>query len=116
MALKEQDDKNDDHEAYTDNTPLTKIFGNHAEVKIISAFLSEPDTENNVTRIAELAGVARKTVYDHIDSYIEYGIVTQTREVAGSKMYKLNTENAAVESLARFEWEMIDLVSEQGTD
>jgi len=101
-----------DAEAYAEGSVLTAVFGNHAEPKILAALLSEPDQDLNVTQIAELAGVSRKTVYEHLDRFVELGLVEQTREVAGSKMYVIDTEDEAAEKLAEFEWEIIDRVAE----
>jgi len=72
-----------EQEPYAEDTVLTQVFGNHAEPKILAALLSEPDQDLNVTQIAELAGVSRKTVYEHLDRFVELGLVEQTREVAG---------------------------------
>jgi len=101
-----------DTEPYAEDTVLTQVFGSHAEAKILAALLSEPDQDLSVTQIAELAGVSRKTVYEHLDRFVELGLVEQTREVAGSKMYVIDTDDEAAETLAAFEWVMIDRVAE----
>jgi DNA-binding transcriptional ArsR family regulator len=98
--------------SYVEDSVLTALFGNHAEPKILAALLSEPDQDLNVTQISELAGVSRKTVYQHLDRFVDLGLVEQPREVAGSKMYVIDTEDDAAEKLAEFEWEMIDRVAE----
>ena len=102
----------EDAEPYAEDSVLKEVFGNHAEPKILAALLSEPDQDLNVTQISELAGVSRKTVYQHLDRFVDLGLVEQPREVAGSKMYVIDTEDEAAEKLAEFEWEMIDRVAE----
>lgn len=101
-------------EAYAEGTVLTKLFGGHARTKITAAALSEPDQDLNVTELAELSGVTRKTVYEHIDEIVALGVLEETREVAGSKMYQVNRENDIAEKVAELEWKLIDAVDEAG--
>lgn len=90
-------------EAYADDTPLTYLFGTGAKVKIVAALLGENGTDLNVTDIARLAGVARSTVYDHIDELQELGIVEHTRNVGDSPMYRFDMENEVGEHVAKLE-------------
>lgn len=82
---------------YSHNDPLQSVFGESGKVKIISALLSEKDTDLNVSDISRVGGVARSTVYDNMDGLQEMGIVVQTREIGGSPMYQINTDNEIVE-------------------
>ncbi|WP_160133121.1 winged helix-turn-helix domain-containing protein [Halococcus salsus] len=90
-------------EPYADDTPLTHLFGSGARVKILAALLGEEDTDLNVTDIARLAGVARSTVYDHIDELRELGVVEQTRDVGDSPMYRFDTDTDVGEYVAKLE-------------
>ncbi len=101
-------------EAYAEDTALTKLFGGHAKSRIIAAVLSEADQDLNVTQIAELAGVTRKTVYEHIDDLVALGVIEHTRDVAGSKMYQVDRDDDIAEKIAELEWQLIDRVDEEG--
>ena len=90
-------------EPYADDTPLTHLFGSGARVKIVAALLGEEETDLNVSDIARLAGVARSTVYDHIDELRELGIVEHTRNVGDSPMYRFDAESNVGEYVARLE-------------
>ena len=90
-------------EPYADDTPLTYLFGSGARVKIVAALLGEEGTDLNVSDIARLAGVARSTVYDHIDELRELGVVEHTRNVGDSPMYRFNAESNVGEYVARLE-------------
>jgi len=90
-------------EAYAQDTPLPQAFGDTARIKIIAAMLSEQDQDINVTEIARLAGVARSTVYDHLDELRKFNLIDQTREVAGNPMYQLNTDSPIVERIDEIE-------------
>lgn len=72
-------------------------------MKIVAALLSEDGTDLNVTDIARLAGVARSTVYDHIDELRELGVVEQTRKVGDSPMYRFDAESDVGEHVATLE-------------
>lgn len=90
-------------EAYAANTPLVKVFGDTARAKILAALLSEQERDLNVSDIARLAGVARTTVYDHIDELQELELIEQTRKVGDSPMYQITTDEKLVEHLAMVE-------------
>lgn len=90
-------------EAYAEDTPLTHLFGSGARVRIISALLSEDGTDLNTSDIARLAGVARSTVYDHLDDLRELGVVERTRTVGDSPMYRIDTESPVGRKTAELE-------------
>jgi DNA-binding MarR family transcriptional regulator len=82
----------DDHAAYAENSPFVPLFGKPARTKILAAFVSERGRDLNVRYVAKLAGVARSTVYDHLDGLQELGVIEHTRDVGGSPMYQLDEE------------------------
>lgn len=90
-------------EAYSNDTPLTHVFGDSARVKILAAMLSERDHDLNVTDIANMAGVVRSTVYDHLDELQEMHLIVKTREVSGAPMYQINNDNPIVERIREIE-------------
>jgi predicted ArsR family transcriptional regulator len=105
-------EKEKKEETYADGTVLTELLGESPKVKIISALLSENDVDLNITQIADLAGLHRTTVYDHLDDLEDLDVVRQTREVAGSPMYKINRDSQVAEDLAQLEWDLLDVISE----
>lgn len=90
-------------ESYAEDTPLTHLFGSGARVKIIAALLGEKDNDLNTTDIARLAGVARSTVYQHLDDLVELGVVERTRSVGDSPMYRIDPESEVAEHLDMLE-------------
>ena len=90
-------------EPYADDTPLTHLFGSGARVKIVAALLGEAGTDLNVSDIARLAGVARSTVYDHIDDLRELGVIEHTRNVGDSPMYRFDADDEVGEHVAKLE-------------
>jgi DNA-binding transcriptional ArsR family regulator len=90
-------------EAYAEGTPLTHLFGTPARTKIIAAMLSEKDRDLNTSDIARLAGVARSTVYDHLDDLEALGIVEQTRTIGDSPMYQAVADSELVQHIIAIE-------------
>lgn len=80
-------------EAYADGTPLVELFGDGARARILSVFVGERTRDLTVSEIARQAGVARSTVYDHLDDFLELNVVEFTRETGPSKRYQLNTDH-----------------------
>jgi len=101
------------NKTYAEGHALTKLFGESAKTKIIAALLSESDVDVNVTDIADLAGLHRTTVYDHIDDLEDLGVVEQTRTVSGSPMYQINRDSDVAEDIAKLHWDLLDVVGEE---
>lgn len=89
--------------SYTEDSPFVSLLGQPARTKILAAFVSERGRDLNVSYVADLAGVARSTVYDHLDDLRGLGVVEHTRDVGGSPMYQLNEESEIAEELVRLE-------------
>ncbi|PSP79047.1 hypothetical protein BRC81_06130 [Halobacteriales archaeon QS_1_68_20] len=109
MALEHTDRS----ETYAEDTALTELFGNGPKVKIIAALLGESDHDLNVTQIAELAGIHRTTVYDHLEDLLELGVVEQTRTVGGSQMYRIDRDSTVAEDVAQLEWDLLDVIGDE---
>lgn len=96
-----------DPEAYAADTPLTWVFGDHPEPKLIATFLSERDRDLNVTTISDIAGISRGAVYNHLDDLLDYEIIKETREMGG-QLYQINKENDYVKILLKIENQLLD--------
>lgn len=106
------DDTASDGESYAEGSALTEFLGDGPKIKILAAFLADPDPEFDytVTEIAELAGVSRNTVYRHIEDLIEVGAIVKTRESGGSPRYKFDKENDAAKRIAQLEWDLVEIL------
>lgn len=90
-------------EAYADNAPLMELFGQPARTRLISVFVDEQDYDLNISEIARQAGVARSTVYDHLDALEDLGVIEQTRETGNSNRYRLNQDSEISALLSQLE-------------
>lgn len=88
---------------YADDTPLTWIFGNTTETKIVAAVLSEPETGLHLGDIERLTGVDEKQIAERIEPLEQYDIVVCSDSDDGVRECKLNEENETVHHLRRAE-------------
>jgi DNA-binding transcriptional ArsR family regulator len=92
-----------DDEAFADDTPLVWLMGRPARARILSVFVDERSRDLSVSEIAEQAGIARSTVYDHLDDFVELGIVENTRKAGVSERYQLDMDNDIAELLYKLD-------------
>lgn len=76
-------------ENFADGTPIDVLFGGSARGKIVSVLVDERQTDLSISEIARQAGLARSTVYDHLDPLVELGVVIHTRQSGNSQRYQL---------------------------
>ena len=86
-------------EAFADDTPLVNLFGKPARVRILSVMVDERKNDLSISEIARQAGVARSTVYDHLDYLLDLGVINHTRTSGASERYQLNPESQIGELL-----------------
>jgi len=92
-----------DSEPFADDTPLVRLFGTPARTRILSVFVDEREFDLTITEVAEQAGVARSTVYEHIDDLVALGVIAETRQTGSSTRYRLSRDDPIAEHLYRFD-------------
>lgn len=92
-------------EAYAEDAPLMYLFGSPARTKILSVFVAERGRDLTKSEVARQAGIARSTVYDHLDDLEHLGVVKHTRDTQNeqSSRYQLNEESDIAEHLYKLE-------------
>lgn len=90
-------------ESAVDGQPLVWLMGLPARTRMLNVFVDERSRDLNVSEIADQAGIARSTVYDHLEDFVELGIVEQTRESGRSKRYQLDMDNPVAEYLYKLD-------------
>jgi DNA-binding transcriptional ArsR family regulator len=90
---------------YAEEAPLTYLFGDSARVKIIGAFVAERNNDISISDIARLAGVARSTVYTHLDTLEKLGVIEHSRDIENghSPLYQLNDDSDIAELCYKLE-------------
>lgn len=78
-------------EAYADGTPLVELLGETARVKLISVFVGKRSREFTISELAENAGISRKSVYNHVDALVEFGVAEQVDASGGTRYRTADT-------------------------
>ena len=89
--------------AFADGHPFMEVFGTPGRTKILAAFVSERGRDITISYVAQLAGVARSTVYKHLEDLEQLGVIEKTREMGQSTYYTLNDDNDLAHELYRLE-------------
>lgn len=84
--------KTDATEAYADDTPLVELFGENARTRILAAIVGNRKRELSISELAREAGIARKTVYDHIDGLVRIGAVEERESKQGNRYTLADTD------------------------
>ena len=82
---------------------LIQILGETTFTKVLDTLLDHPTYEYTKTELAEVNDISRSTLYRIWDKLEELNLLTPTKKVGSSQLYKLNTENNLVEKLYKFE-------------
>jgi len=90
-------------EAYAEGTPLTELFGNYPETKVIAALLPEEDRALPLHEIARLAGVSEVRADRHLEKLKRFDLVDTVEASGGVEKYRLNTEHETVVDLYAIE-------------
>jgi predicted ArsR family transcriptional regulator len=92
-------------EPYAEEAPLGALLGPSARVKLLSVFVAERGRDLSTSDLARQAGLARSTVYEHLEQLQELGVVEHTRDAQGgySPHYQLDESSDIAVCLHRLE-------------
>lgn len=78
------------------STPLTSLFGEHPEVRILEFLAGHRGFDYTITQISRNAGVSRPAAYKVVDHFLANGVIARTRRVGASTFYRLEEDHALV--------------------
>jgi DNA-binding transcriptional ArsR family regulator len=107
--------KDPDSRSYAEAAALTDLLGNNPRVKIIAVLLKE-GRDVNATQIADLGGMSRSSVYEHLDPLITLGVIEKTREIGGSPLYQINKDSTVAKKLAEVEMALVEEIAPSDDD
>ncbi len=84
-----------------------EVFGNNPIMKVIDFLISFQMFDYPLTEIAKNAEVSYSTLQTFWEKLEQNNIVIKTRRVGKSDLYKLNTENPAVQQLIKLDWNLM---------
>jgi len=94
-------------------TIFLEVFGNNPIMKVLDFLISFQLFDYPLTEIARNSEVSYSTLQTFWDRLERNNIVIKTRRVGKSDLYKLNTDNPAVQQLIKLDWNLIKGVEKE---
>src|SRR3989338_5706732 len=88
-------------------TVFVEVFGSNPIIKVLDFLISFQLFDYSLTEIAKNSKVGYSTLQTFWSRLEKNKIVTKTRRVGKSDLYKLNTDNPAIKQLIRLDWNLI---------
>ena len=88
------------------NSIFIEVFGNNPVMKVIDFLISFQMFDYPLTEIAKNSEVSYSTLQTFWEKLERNNIVIKTRRVGKSDLYKLNTQNPAVQQLIKLDWNL----------
>jgi len=82
------------------------LFGNSPQLKVLDFLITFQLFDYPLTEIAKESGVSYSTLQIFWDKLEKNNLVIKTRRVGKSDLYKLNTNNPAVQQLIKLDWNL----------
>ena len=83
----------------TKKSLFIELFGDSPTIKILDFLLTERELDFSISDMARNAGIGRATLYRIWEQLIKNEIITPTRILGKSKLYKLNARNPKIKKL-----------------
>ncbi len=88
-------------------TIFIELFGSNPVMKVIDFLITFQAFDYPLTEIARNSGVSYSTLQIFWGKLVINKIVIKTRRVGKSDLFKLNTDNPAVQQLIKLDWNLI---------
>jgi DNA-binding IclR family transcriptional regulator len=90
----------------TEKTPLEKVFGESAVLKILDVLMEHPSMDYSKKELAETAGIAESTVHRSWDKIQEMKAVQESRKYGKTQLYKLDQSSGVIEKLYKLDQQL----------
>ncbi len=77
------------------------LFGGTPRNRVLEIFLEGREIDNSLGNIAEEGNMNRATVYNMARELLKQKVITPTRKVSKTQLYKLNMKNPDVNALVK---------------
>jgi len=96
-----------------DETIFAELFGSNPLMKVLDFLITFQSFDYPLTEIAKNSGVSYSTLQTFWERLERNKIVIKTRRIGKSDMFKLNTENPAVQMLIKLDWNLFKGVEQE---
>src|SRR3989338_2296896 len=80
-----------------------ELFGDSPTIRVLDFLLTERELDFSISDMARNAGIGRATLYRIWEQLIKNEIITPTRTIGKSKLYKLNAQNLKIQKLIQID-------------
>src|SRR3989338_10122822 len=84
-----------------------EVFGNNPIMKVLDFLITCQLFDYPLTEIARNSEVGYSTLQSFWSRLVNNNLVIKTRRVGKSDLFKINTQNPAVQQLIRLDWNLI---------
>jgi len=91
----------------TNETAFIEVFGSNPAMKVLDFLITYQLYDYSLTEIAKHAEVSYSTLQTFWENLEKNKLVTKTRRIGKSDLYKLNTQNPAVKQLIKLDWNLV---------
>jgi len=88
------------------------IFGDSPWTRILDFLADHPDSEYSITELVENSEISRPTLYKVMENLIQKKLISKSRIVGNTPLYRLNTGNKIVQKMMKFDFETSKLLAE----
>jgi DNA-binding transcriptional ArsR family regulator len=88
-------------------TVFLEVFGENPMMKVLDFLITYQLFDYPLTEIAKNSGVSYSTLQTFWNKLERNNLVTKTRRVGKSNLYKINTNNPAIHQLIKLDWNLI---------
>lgn len=96
--------------SYVEGSIFLRVLGSPGRVKMLAVLLGKHYKELSAAQIADLAGIDVSTFHRNVDTFVDIGIVEETRTVGGTQLYQLDTEHPVSKALGKTRWALLEQV------
>jgi len=88
------------------NSIFVELFGNNPVMKVLDFLITFQAFDYPLTEIAKNSGVGYSTLQAFWPRLESNNLIIKTRRVGKSDLFKLNTQNPAVQELIKLDWKL----------
>ena len=87
---------------------FTELFGSSPRVKLLDFLADHVDFDYTLSQMQQFTAISRPTLYRLVPELEKDGIILFTRQVGGSRFYRLNVDDSRVSSMLQADFGSIN--------
>jgi len=88
---------------------FTEIFGGSPRVKLLDFLADHVDFDYTLSQLQQFTGISRPTLYKLVSELEKERLVVLTREIGGSRFFRINMEDPRVVSMLQMDFNRVNV-------